>query len=136
MMCADADRGPILLDHSLPPSKSLATHDAARVSAERTATDFLRRFVDVTHHQEQNIPDSKRVPLPGSLYWKRSLVRIDMRGLRVFARGVNPCAPPPSLRFTATAPVVIARQIVDLLATMVLEHTELPDDLRPFRVFR
>jgi hypothetical protein len=40
------------------------------------------------------------------------------------------------LRLIEPAAVMIARQIVDLLAMVPLEHTELTDDLLPFRVLR
>src|SRR5436190_2489853 len=73
--------------------------------------------------------------LPGSCDGIGALRRIDFGELGVLAGGIDPFAPPPGLRFVEPASVVIARQVVDLLASMSLERAELPDNLQPFFVF-
>src|SRR5713101_8388029 len=97
MMCADDDRRGILIDHSLPPAEGFAAHHATGISAKRPSSYFLRGLVDVAHHQEKQIARAKRIALPGTVDWKRPLRRLHMRELGVFARGVNPLAPPPCL---------------------------------------
>ena len=56
-MRSDGDPGAILLDYAFPPAKRLAADDAAGISNKRPATDFLRRFVDIAHHQEEQVAD-------------------------------------------------------------------------------
>jgi len=53
--------------------------------------------------------------------------RGNMRKLRVFARRVDPFAPPPGLRLIEATSIVVARQIVDLLATVLVQRAKLPD---------
>ncbi len=136
MMRGNDDGRAVLLDHALPPAERLAAHHAAGVSAKCASTDFLGRFVDVAHHQEKEIADSERISLPSPLDWKWTLRRVNMRKLSVFTGGVDPFAPPPGLRFIEATPVVIARQIVDVLTAVLLQYAELPDDLLAFRILR
>src|SRR4030095_1713798 len=61
VMCADDDRGGVFRHGILPPAEGIAAHYTARIAAEGAAPDLLRRFVDVAHHQEQQVADPERV---------------------------------------------------------------------------
>src|SRR5207342_2199189 len=98
------------------------------------ATDFLRRFVDVAHHQEEQVADPEGIAFPRPFDWKGALARIHAGELGVLARGIDPLAPPPGLRLIQAAAVMISGEIVDLLAAMPPEHLELTDDLLAFGV--
>src|SRR5262245_42245953 len=66
-------------------------YDATRIAAEWAAPDFRCRLVDVAHHQEQHVPDSKRVALPRPLDGIRPPASIHSRERSVFAGRVDPC---------------------------------------------
>jgi hypothetical protein len=124
----------IFLNHSPPPAEGLPSYHAARITAERSATDFLGRFIYIAHHQEQQVARAEGITFPCSLDWKRSLASINVRELAVLARRVNPFSPPPGLWLIETAAVVITAYVVDLRTTMPLQNAELPHDLFAFRV--
>jgi hypothetical protein len=65
MMHGDDDGVRVGLDLSLPPVECLAGHHAARIAAEVASADGLRGFVDVAHHQEQQVADTEAVAFPG-----------------------------------------------------------------------
>src|SRR5262249_39736677 len=119
-MSADDDRRTVFLDHPFPPPKRVAAHDTAGIPAERAAPDFLCRFVNVTHHQEEKISGPKGVVFPGPVDWKGPLRCVDAREFSVFAGRINPFAPPPGLRFIETTAVMITPQVVDFLAMVLL----------------
>ena len=54
----------------------------------------------------------------------------------MFASRVYPFSPPPGLWFIEAAAIVITRKVVDLLTAVLLQHSELADDLFALRVFR
>src|SRR5262249_37934844 len=135
-MCGDNDRSGAFSDHSLPPSESASADYTAGISTERASPDFLCGFVDVGHHKKEEIPGPKGIAFPGSLDRKPPPSPVDVRGLGMFARRVQPFAPPPLLRFIQAVPVVIATQIMDVLAIMPLETGELADNRLAFGVFR
>jgi hypothetical protein len=87
-------------------------------------------------HEEEDIPGAKGIPLPGSVNREWSLGGVHVRKLGVFARWVNPLAPPPCLRLIEAASIVIARQIINLFPAMLFQYTKLPDDLLSFGIFR
>src|SRR5437868_7775927 len=133
VMRADDDRRGILLDHLPPPPEGFSTNYPARVSAERAAPDLLCRLVDVAHHEEEEVADAERVMLPGAVDRKRSAARIDAREPGVLAGRIDPLAPPPGLRFVESTAVVVAGEVIDLLAAMPLERGELPHHFLSFR---
>ena len=67
---------------------------------------------------------------------ERTFSGINMGERGVLAGGINPFSAPPSLWFIEAVAVVIAGQVVDLLAAVLFQHTELPDDLFALWVFR
>ena len=119
----------IRLDHVLPPAERIATDGTAGISTERSTPDFLRRFVDVAHHEKEQVADPEGITLPRPFDWKGALARVHAGELCVLSGRIDPLAPPPGLRLIEAAAVVIAGEIVDLFAAMPLQHGELTDDL-------
>src|ERR1700730_10417935 len=123
-------------DLGFPPSKCFG-RDAARRgrAAARPASHRIRQVVAVAHHQEPNVPDLERITLPGAVDRIRSLGGIDARRFRMLADRIGPFAKPPIrlLALTGGRPerrgVVIAGNIVDLFAPVLLQHRVLTDDL-------
>ena len=111
-----------------------------RGAAGRPSPDRIGQIVAVAHHQEADIADLESVALPGAVDRIRPLLRIDPRGLRVLPDRVAPFAEPPvgllalvrgvSMR----RGVVVAGDIVDLLAAMFFQHRILTHDLAPLLV--
>src|SRR5574338_1384178 len=128
------DRVRVLLDHALPPSEGLPADHTSRVSPPRAAPRALCRLVDVTHHQEQQVANAKRVALPRAFDGKPAFAHVDARRLRVLAGRVNPLPEPPSLGFVESISVVIPRDVVDVFTTMLFQHRILADDLLTFLV--
>src|SRR5215471_8412890 len=124
-----------------PPREGLG-HDRARGrgAAVRPSPDRIGQVIAVAHHQEADIADLEGVALPGAVDRVRTLVRINARSLRVLPDRVAPFAEPPvgllalvrgvSIR----RGVVVAGDIVDLLAAMFFEHRILTHDLAPLLV--
>ena len=95
-----------------------------------------------SHHQEADIADLESVALPGAVDRIRPLLRIDPRGLRVLPGRVAPFAKPPVrlLALVRGVPVgrgvVVAGDIVDLLAAMFFQDRILAHHLAPLLVLR
>src|SRR5262245_11508617 len=131
------------LDVLLPPFEGLG-HDGAgrRCTAVRLAPDGIRQIVAVAHHQEAGVADLERVALPGPVDRVRPPCRLDVSGLCVLAHGIGPFAEPPvrllplARRRTMGRGIVIAGDVVDLLAAMMFEDRVLAHDLAPLLVLR
>jgi hypothetical protein len=78
------------------------------IPTERPATDFLRRFVDVAHHQEEQVADPERIAFPGAFDRNGRLLASTPENSVCSPRGIQPLAPPPGLRLIEAAAVMIA----------------------------
>jgi hypothetical protein len=123
-------------DHLPPPFERLCCYDSRRIAAQIATANRLRRFVDITHQQEQNVADRERVTLPGPLDLIATLGAVHSGDIAVFPGRVDPLAPPPGLRLRQPAAIVIATDVVDVLAAVTLHCAQLPHDLFPLGIIR
>src|SRR5215470_17102496 len=140
MWCA-----PVMMISSLPALSTCDVHHAkvsgvTAPAGEAPPPDRIGQVIAVAHHQEADIADLEGVALPGAVDRVRTLVRIDARGLRVLPDWVAPFAEPP-VGLLALAGgvsirrgVVVAGDIVDLLAAMFFQHRILTHHLAPLLV--
>src|SRR5262245_19425880 len=136
MVSRNDDLVAVGFDHSFPPLERLAADHPTRIAAQRAAADLLRWFIDVAHHQEQQVADAERVPLPGAFNRVATAARVDSRVARVLPRRINPFAPPPVLRLVEAAAVMVAADAVDILAAAPAQRAELAYDLLSFVIPR
>src|SRR5262249_345208 len=127
------------ISHSISATM-LASGMRPRTSAARPPATRIGQVIAVAHHQEADIADLEGVALPGAVDRVRTLARIDARGLRVLPGRVAPFAEPPVgllarvRRVSMRRGVVVAGDIVDLLAAMFFQHRILTHDLAPLLV--
>src|SRR6516162_5188370 len=138
MMAGDDDFaiGPRPLDLAFPPLKGFGGYGAGgRTAAGGHATDGIWQVVSIAHHQHADIAKLEGVALPGAVDRIRALGIVDERGLGMLTERIGPFAEPPIRLLTLTRwgamgrCIVIARDIVDLLAPMLFQNAVLPDHL-------
>src|SRR6516225_4930831 len=128
--------GPGPLDLTLPPRKSFGGHRASRRSAAAgLAADRVWQVITITHHQHTDVAELEGVTLPGAVDRIRTLGIVDKGCLGMLPERIGPFAEPP-VRLLALARwdavgrcVMIARNIINLLASMLLQNGVLPNDL-------
>src|ERR1700686_3126842 len=128
-------------DLGLPPCKRLLGDGAGRGRAAGwLAPDRVGQVVAVTRHQEADVSNLERVALPGSGDRIGPLGVIDSRGGGMLAERIGPFAKPPigflalAGRRTERRGVMIAGDVVDLLAAVLLQYGILADDLAPLLI--
>lgn len=129
------------LDLLLPPAEGRAGDNAAGVAAhlavEVATAEFLRRLVDVAHHQEEEVADAEAVAFPGAVDGVGAARGVDAGERCVVPFRVEPLAPPGVLHgFTGAAAVMVAAEGVDRLTWVVFEGLKLADNLTSFGVVR
>jgi hypothetical protein len=67
MVGGDDDGICMAFNQLCPPLKGLTGNHHSRISPEIAATDGLRGLIDITHHQEQDVADTKGVSFPGPM---------------------------------------------------------------------
>ena len=105
--------------------------------ARAAASHGRWKIVAVAHHQEANVPDGERVPLPRAVHGVRHPVGMHVRVLGCLPGRVYPLPRPPlqwGVLFDRR--VVIAHHGVEVLPWMPGAHPKLADDLATLFVRR
>src|SRR5215831_7758714 len=128
--------GPRPLDLTLPPLESFGGHRASRRSATTgLAADRVRQVITITHHQHTDVAELEGVTFPGAVDRIGTLGIVHEGCLGMLTERIGPFAEPP-VRLLALARwdavgrcVMIARNIINLLTSMLLQNGVLPNDL-------
>jgi hypothetical protein len=96
-----------------PPAKGITADHSSRIAAQVATADGLGRFVDIAHHQEQNIAYPKGVPLPRTLDLAGPFLWVHTGEFGVRTHWIDPFLPPPRGWFVEAASVMIAAYAID-----------------------
>jgi len=78
--------------------------------------DRRLEIIAIAHHEEEDIPDPKRIPLPGAFDRVTPQSVINARESRVFSQRIDPLAKPTVLR----TGIVIAADRIDIFTVVFL----------------
>src|SRR6516165_10926780 len=121
---------------NLPPLKGFGGHRASRRSAAAgLAADRVWQVITITNHQHADVAELEGVTFPSAVDRIGPLSIVHEGCLGMLTERIGPFAEPP-VRLLALARwdavrrcVVIARNIINLLASMLLQNGVLPNDL-------
>ena len=91
------------------------------------APDRCRGRITIAQHEEENVPRLKLVTFPVAFDRIRTPACIDFRELGVLAKRIGPLAEPGARVLIVVHTVVIARNIVDIFAAVLLQGVILLD---------
>jgi hypothetical protein len=107
---------------------------SGRIASPRASPYRRAAVIAVAHHQEQQVAGAKGVSLPRAGDRIRPAAGIDTGEFGMLARRIDPLAEPAHRRLARPAGVVVAGDVIELLAAMLLGRRVLPDDLSSFFV--
>jgi len=117
-----------------PPLKGFSRNNAAWVTPQIPAATLLGGFIDVTHHQEKEVPHSEHITFPRALDGIGATVAMHTGILGMFPEGIYPSSEPPAGRLTGMAAVMIARNVVDGLTGMSGQGSVLAHHFSPLLI--
>lgn len=124
----------VFLHHFDPPFEGFSSGCASGTATALSPGDRASAVVPVAHNEEENIASTEGVSFPDPLDGKWSAGRVYSGELALLPQRVNPPTEPPLTGFVWATCVVIAGEILDVLAVVLSERSKLSQKCSPLLV--